>query len=152
MVGLGQPETTDQLALRHTRQIAVLLLLGTPRINRVHRERALHRGKGSQARIRRLELLHDQPVGDVFHPGASVTLEIRAEDSQFGQFRDQIERKALARKMALDVRHHLAPHELTHRIASHPILGTEQFVEVVEVQIHQGTGHFRVLKLSNLIL
>jgi hypothetical protein len=49
---------------------------------------------------------------------------------------DQIERKALACKMALDVRHDLALHELTHRVTRHPILGAEQFFEVIEVQIH----------------
>ena len=79
-------------------------------------------------------------------------MQIGAEDAQFGQFRDQIERKALAREMAFDVRHHLALHELTDGIARHPILGAEQFVDVVEIQIHQGTGHFRVLRLANVIL
>ena len=135
MVGLGQPEASDELALGHLRQVAVLLLLGTPGINRVHRERALHRGERAQAGIAGLELLHDQPIGDVVHPGASVAFEIGAENTELGHLRHQLERKSLAGKMALDFGQNLALDELPDRVARSSFLRGRAFVEVEKVEI-----------------
>src|SRR5229473_49389 len=59
MVGLGQPEASDKLALSHLGDVPLLLLLRAGRINRVHRERALDRGEGAQAGVGRLQFLHD---------------------------------------------------------------------------------------------
>ena len=54
------------------RQPVLLLLLGAEGVDRVHHQRALHRGEGADARVAPLELLHDEAVGDVVEPGAAV--------------------------------------------------------------------------------
>ena len=76
-VGLGQAEAADRLAAGHRRQPALLLRLGAVGVDRVHAQRALHRDEAAQAGVAALELLHDQPVGDVAEAGAAVALEVR---------------------------------------------------------------------------
>ncbi len=51
-VGLGQPEAADRLAGGHPRQPLLLLLLAAPALDRVHRQRPLHRDERAQRRCR----------------------------------------------------------------------------------------------------
>src|SRR5207249_8488188 len=60
----------------------------------VHDEAALHRGARAQPRVAALELLHDEPVGDVAEPGAAVALEGGAEDAQLAELGDQRDRRS----------------------------------------------------------
>ena len=71
-VGLGEAEAADRLAARQARQPVALLRLGAEGVDRVHHQAGLHADERAQARVAALELLVDQPVGDVVQPGAAV--------------------------------------------------------------------------------
>src|SRR5881396_985068 len=102
VVGLGQAEAADRAPPRHLGEPALLLLLAPPAPDGEHRERALHRGHRAEPRVPRLELLHDEPVGDVREPRAAVAPQVRAEEAQLAHTRDQLARELLVRVAALD--------------------------------------------------
>ena len=56
------------------RQVLLLLLFAAVGEDRVHAQRALHRGEAAQAGIAALQLLADQAVADAVHAGAAVFL------------------------------------------------------------------------------
>src|SRR5579872_3993442 len=72
VVGFGQTETTDLLALGKRRQPAATLLFAAERIDWVHHERTLHACERTETRITALELLHAQAVRDIVEPCAAV--------------------------------------------------------------------------------
>ena len=135
MVRLGQPEASDQFSLGHFRQVALLLFLAAVCINRVHRKRALHRRERAQPRVAGLELLHDQAIRDVVHPGASVALEISSEHPKLGHLRDEMHWEGFARKIALDQRQDFTIDEAFDGIAGHPLFIGQQVVEVKKVEV-----------------
>ena len=68
-----------------------LLLLGAEGIDRIHHQRALHRGERADARVAPLELLHDEPVGHVVEARAAVFLrQVGAEQPQLGHAGDEL--------------------------------------------------------------
>ena len=80
-------------------------------MDRIHHERALHRGKGADAAVAALELLHDQAVGHVVEAGAAVFLgEIGAEEAQLRHSRDQLLREAPRGIALADDRHEMLIH------------------------------------------
>src|SRR5207249_11609914 len=98
----------------------------------VHDEAALHRGARAQPRVAALELLHDEPVGDVAEPGAAVALEGGAEDAQLAELGDQRDRKRAGAMMLGDDRDELRLDPVAHGVADHPlVLGQERFDAVV---------------------
>src|SRR2546430_14715517 len=94
MVGLGETEAPDLLARGEAREPLLLLRLGAVRVDGVHDEARLDRRHRAEARVAALELLHDQPVRDVVEPGAPVALERGAEDAEFAELRDQLNRES----------------------------------------------------------
>src|SRR6185369_14858578 len=109
-----QAEAADRLAARHWRQPAPLLLLRAVRVDRVHREAALHRRHRAQTAVAALELLHDQPVGDVVEPRAPVALEVRAEVAELAHPRNQMSRELLPAVALLEHRKALPLDERAH--------------------------------------
>jgi len=93
-----------------------------------HGEPALHRGEGAQAGVAALELLHDEAVGDVVHAGAAVALEVRSEEAELGELRQELhgEGSVLADE-------ELVRDELAHGVARVPLLIREQLVEPQDV-------------------
>src|SRR5207248_10425194 len=61
-VWLGETEAADELAARHPREVALLLLLGAEGTDRIHAQRRLHRDEAADAGVAALELLADEPV------------------------------------------------------------------------------------------
>src|ERR1700730_7313020 len=91
MVRLGQPEATDRLARRHPRKPFTLLFLASKLKDWIHTESALYRCEAPDARVPRFKLLHNQPVGDVVHTGATVFFrEIRPQHAEIGEARYQL--------------------------------------------------------------
>ena len=74
VVGLGEAEAADLLALDHVGQPLLLLLLAAVLPNGVHGQRTLHAAQAAQAAIAALDLLHDQAVADLVQPGSAVFL------------------------------------------------------------------------------
>ena len=86
-VRLGQPKAADRFTGLQSRQPALLLLLRTKSVNRIHHQRALHADETAQPGIAALQFLHDQAVLDVVHAGAAVAFQIGAEETQARPFR-----------------------------------------------------------------
>src|SRR5207253_10628466 len=63
-VRLRQAEATDRVAARQPWQPLRLLLVGTERVDRVHREGALDGDERTEPRVAGLELQLDQAAGD----------------------------------------------------------------------------------------
>src|SRR5215831_13639059 len=132
VVGLGQTEATDLLAARHRRQPPILLGLGAIGVDRVHHEPALHRRRRAQPGVTALELLHDQPVGDVAEPRAAVALERGAEHAELAELRDELDRKRAGAMVIGDQRQELGLDPVADRVADHPLfLGQEALDRVV---------------------
>ena len=72
-VGLGQPEAAERLAGAQPRQPALLLLVGSPALDRAADQRGLDRDDGAHRRVAAPDLLDDQPVGDVVEARARRT-------------------------------------------------------------------------------
>src|SRR6188768_3767007 len=104
MVGFGEAEAADRLATRHGRKPTLLLLLGAVGVDAVHGEPALHRRHRAEAAVAALELLHDQTVRDVVHAGASVAVQVRAEDAELAHARDELAWELLAAEAAFEER------------------------------------------------
>src|SRR6267143_6185865 len=75
IIGFGQSEASNYLAAGHFREVVTLLLLSTESVDRIHHQRALHGSERAHAGVAALELVHDQPVGDVVEAGAPVLIE-----------------------------------------------------------------------------
>ena len=142
VVRLRQAEAADDLAARHLREPFLLLFFGTERIDRIHHERALHRGERPHTRIAALQLLHDEPVGDVVQTGAAVLLgQIRAEQAELRHARNQ-----LPGEFARDVRfpyhrHQVLIHPFSNCVTDRTLLFAEETVDVVEVNAAKLWGH-----------
>src|SRR5690606_30026794 len=74
VIGLREAEAADDLATGHPREIPLLLLFASERVDGIHAERALHGRERADARVAALELLHDEAVRDVVEAGAAVLL------------------------------------------------------------------------------
>src|SRR5262245_48714450 len=122
-IRLGQSEAADDFAGGHPRQIFLSLLFAAEGVDRVHAERTLNRREAADARIARLQLLCDQPVGDVVDAGAAVLFgQVRSQHSQSGQFRDQLCRESALFKTFRDDRVDAFVYEGVNRIARQLLL------------------------------
>ena len=75
------------------RQPALLLLLGAPAPDRVHRERALHGDGAADAGVARLELEADEAVRDGARPGQAVALEVHPEEPELRELLHDLARE-----------------------------------------------------------
>jgi len=120
----------------------VLLLVGAEGVDGVHDQRPLDRREGADARVAPLQLLHDDPVGDVVEPGAAVLLgKVGTQDPQLRHLRDELPRHATVHVGLADDGHEPVLHPGADGVADHPLLLGEERVEVVEVEALEGAGH-----------
>jgi hypothetical protein len=68
-------------------------------------------------------------------------VEVRPKDAERGQLRDKFERKALGGEVTFDVRENFPLHEGAHGVTRQLLLGTQQFIELIEVEVFQDAGH-----------
>ena len=132
-VRLGQPEAADRLARVHGRQPALLLLLRAPAPDRVHRERALHRDGAADARVARLQLLADEPVGHGARAGQPVALEVHPVEPELRELAEELARQDALLEPVAHLGQHAVAHELAHGVADRLLLVAEQRVEREEV-------------------
>src|SRR5215467_4700278 len=133
VVGLGETETAHLLAARHRGQPPVLLRLGAIGVDRVHHQAALHRRPRAQPGVAALELLHDQPVGNVAEPRAAVALERGAEHTELAELRDELDRKRAGTMVIGDQREELRLHPVADRVADHPVFFGQEALDRVVV-------------------
>ena len=99
VVGLGQAEAADRLALASLGSQWVFCSSLPNFEDRVHHQAALHAGEGADARIAPLELLHEQAVGHVVQLRAAVAgRHVRPEDAQLRHLRYELFRESGARR------------------------------------------------------
>ena len=133
-------------------QPALLLLLGAPPPDRVHRERALHRDEAADAGVAGLELLADEPVHDRARLGQAVALEVHPEQAEPRELGDQLGGKLAALEPLADVRLDLLRDELAHGVADRALLVGEEGVEReevarVELGLLRGRRHGRIVRI-----
>ena len=98
--------------------------------------------KRAQAGVAALELLHHEAVGDVAQAGAAVALEVRAEEAELGEPRDELAREravAGARAPASRGRNSRLD-EVAHGLSREELLLGEELVEAQEVDAAE-VGH-----------
>ena len=122
MIGLGQPEAAEQLALRHARQVFLPLLLAAVGVDRRHGERALGVARRAEGGVDALQLAHDETEGDVADAGAAVALEVGAEEAQLAEFAHHCRVEMLAAVPLLDARHELLLRVGARGVAHHALL------------------------------
>ena len=121
VVGLGEAEAADLLPRGERRQPALLLSVGAVGVDRVHHEPALDRRRRPEPRVAPLELLHDEPVGDVVEPGAAVALQGGPEHAQLAQLGKELDGKGRRPVVLGDDGQELRLHPVTHGVADHPL-------------------------------
>ena len=73
VVGLGEAEAADLVGGGERGQPGAALLFAPEGVDGIHDQRALHRRERANARVAALQLLHDEPVGDVVQPPRTRT-------------------------------------------------------------------------------
>ena len=96
-VGLGQAEAADRLAGRHARQPLLLLLLGAERVDREHRQRALHARPASGCPSRRPRARGRPGRSRRARAGAAVALQVHAQQAERAELLGQLARRDRAR-------------------------------------------------------
>ncbi len=136
VVGLREPEASDDLALRHLRQPFHPLLFAAELVDRIHHQRALHARERADAAVAAFELLHDEPVAHVVEPGAPVLLgQVRAEHAELRHRRDEFLREAAGDVALADDRQHLLVDEPADGIAHGALVFGECGVDVEQVAV-----------------
>jgi hypothetical protein len=104
----------------------------------IHHERALDRDEAAQAGIRALDFLHDEPVFDVAHAGASVTLEIGAEKTERRHFGDEFAGEAGVAESVADQREGALIGEAPGCLPDHEFLRGELRIDQKVVDAAEG--------------
>ena len=114
-----QPMASPALQLRKP---APLLFVAAESQDRVHHQRALHADETAQAGVAALDLLHHQPVFHIVHPGAAISFEVRAQEAQASQLRDELRREARLAEAIADERQHALIDELASGLPHQQLL------------------------------
>ncbi len=133
-VGFGETEAADSVAPTERGDPAFLLIAASPAENRVHDQRCLHRHEGSQTRIPTLELAVDESVSDGIDARKIEVGIWRTEEVEVAQLLRQLTRKVTVPGPRFDVGEHPFVDPLTDRVADHPFLFIEHFVDVKEIE------------------
>ena len=129
MVRLAEREGADLLQPRHLRQVARSLLLGAENVDRLHRQSHMHAEECLDAAIGPGQFGDDDAASDRRHRPASVILHVPvADDAQFGDLRNEFERKLAALPIGVDDRQDLRLAEPAHRIKQFLLVGGELFL------------------------
>ncbi len=152
MVGLGEAEAADDLALGQPRQIFLPLRLAAIGVDRMHDQRGLHRHRRAVAGIDALELARDQPIGDIAHVGAAVLLrEGAAEKAERRHLADDLAVEALLAVGGEHARKQLVLRIGARGVAHHALVLGELAFEVeriVPAGRWLGAGGFRLVFLG----
>jgi hypothetical protein len=79
VLGLGESEGADALQRRHRGKPARLLVIGSEQVDRLHGEAGLHPEERTEAAVAAVELHVHQTTRERAHPGASVALDVLAQ-------------------------------------------------------------------------
>jgi len=113
VVGLGQAERSDDLALGQTRQVLDAMLLGAVRVDRVHDQRRLHAQCAAVAAVDAFHLASNETVRDRRHSGTIVALDRSAQHAQVAHL---VEDLAMEELVATGQRH--SRHQLVGAVLS----------------------------------
>src|SRR6185295_9768318 len=139
-VRFGEPEAGDELALRHSRQILLLLRLAPEGVDRVHAQARLDRDETADAGVTPLELLADESVAHRVEARTAIALEVHAEQAELCKLRHDLAREAVFFEAFRDDRQHLFIDEARHRISHHLFLFRELPAHIEQVHRIEGAG------------
>ena len=130
--GSVRPKQPELLALRHRRQVALLLLLGAELEQRQRVQADVHRDQRAECRLAALDLLADQRLGDVVEPGAAVLgRDHRPQQAQLGHPLDDAHVEVVVDVVLLRDRQDATIDELAHGLLDRALL-------VGQIEIHRG--------------
>src|SRR6266513_4587096 len=136
---LGQTEAPDHLASGHSREPALLLLLRPITMDREHAEGALHRNEAAKPAVAALQLLAGEAIHDIAHPGGAITMQVHAEDAEFGQLGDDLHREGRPFVVLGDDGKESLVDEAAHCGADESLLLGQQVIGAIEIhQLRQG--------------
>src|SRR5579872_5722579 len=119
---LGQSEAAHHRSGLQPGKPVGLLLLRAKGEDRIHDERALDGDEAAEAGIGAFQFLHDEAVFHVAQTGASVTLQIRSQEAQPPDLRDQFCREAALAVTAADNGNYTILDKLAGRLADQSLL------------------------------
>src|SRR3989304_7823460 len=99
-----------------------------------HHQGALHRSKTSEPAVAAFQFLHDESVGYVVEPCASVPFQVRSQDTQLRQLRDQMDRESGFLAVVFNDRNDPIRNIIADGVPYHLLFFAEQIVCVIEVQ------------------
>ena len=143
-VGLSQPEASQLFPFLHGRQPVVLLLVTAKLVNRIHDQSRLHADKAAYPGIAPLQFLGHQPILDVAHPGAAVSLQGGAKKSQFAHGLHQFTWESPGAVAFLDDRNQVVFDELPRGVADQFFLVGEQGIVLNEIDTAKFDGRHDV--------
>ena len=139
VVGFGEAEATEPLAGSQLGQVFTALFFAAEGVDRVHHQRALHRSRGAHARVAPLDLLHNQPVGDVVEAAPAVFGgNGGAERPDFTKLLDHEGRKLGPLRVFFDDGRNLALHKVAQGMSDELVLLGEQVVDGVKIGRFEG--------------
>src|SRR5215471_15589707 len=114
-------------------------------------ERTLYRRQRAQARIRALELLHDEPICGVAETRAAVSFQIRSIETQRAHTRDEMFGELAGAMARNDLGQNLLLHKTPRPIARSAFFLSEKLFDAVVVQrgqIKESARHGRSLTIT----
>ena len=133
-VGLREAEASDELATGQLGQPLEALLLGAELEDRVHDECTLHGAERPDPGVAALELLHDEPIGNVVQARAPVLFgQVGSVEAELRHLRDQLMWKGVLDVVVLDDRDQLALDPITHHVPHGSLLVAEEVVHLIVI-------------------
>jgi len=130
----GQREGPELVHLRHVRQPARLLLLRAAHRDRDHGQARVYAEHHAEAAVAAVQFHRDQPARHRAHPGAPVSLDVLADDAEFGQPLDQRPADLGTFPVRADDRHDLLVDEPPDGDEVRPLLVGELLADGKEVR------------------
>ena len=121
-------------AARELAAAIATLLVGAEREDAAHYEAALHGHAAANAAVAALELLADETVRRVAQAGAAVVVQRRAEQTELGEPRHELDGKTFGGEAVGDERRDFAIDEARNRVADQPLVVAEQRSDVEEIE------------------
>ena len=139
--GLGEAEAAELFAAGESGEPGVFLLVGAEGVDGVHDERGLHADEAAEAGVAAFEFLHHQAVFDVGHAGASVALEVGAEEAELAHDGNQFAREALGAKAFLDDGDEVVFDEVARGATDEEFFFIEAGIEMEKVEALEFESH-----------
>ena len=136
--GSVRPKQPMALPSWSKREPFVFLSVAAVGEDRVHHQAGLNGDETAQAGIAALEFLVHQAVSDVGHAGAAIALQVRAEEAELAELRDEVHRESGFAIVFFDDGEDFVVNELARGLADEFFFVVEQGIEFDEINAGEG--------------